>query len=318
MTNNPSTFSLLKPDDELIEGIPGQFSPKAILFMDGDLPIEQGDRIIHILPSGLRVEFFVKDSGYREQVGSIPAHFEVQVFRAAPVDSLEQSDYWRRRSINFERLSRRQARLGIDREHSQWLSGFCSRLFDDEAGIGSYCSVEGGQYQEGELRSKFIEVSIQCGNALGCPAETDPAAFWVSCLCLDLLQEQRTRELLQSAPGGGLIVDLLSSSAAYCSRLAAMAGRKANNNRHIRPTTRESGATNAVAVTSPSHAERLASVNQQYGGGSLPTYTKFYEPIGAGVTASEFVAWKKQDHKHCGKRKRKALDAASDRLFEKL
>jgi uncharacterized membrane protein YccC len=39
--------------------------------------------------------------------------------------------------------------------------------------------------------------------------------------------------LWQSTPGGGIINDLLTSSAAYCSRLAAVADRNANDGRRV-------------------------------------------------------------------------------------
>jgi hypothetical protein len=218
-------LSLRKPDGMAFEGIAGQFSAKAILVLDVDNPIEQGDMLIRTLPSGLRVGFIVDDPGYREALGNIPAHFEVQARRAAPIDSLKPSGFWRSRRTDFEELSSRQrAVLGIDREHPRWLRGFCSRLDDDEL---TYRKVDGGL--DSEFRSKFEEVTTQAAIALGRPPAADPVEFWLSCLCSDLLQNSpsgATRELLQSVPGGGFIVDLLGSSAAYCSRLAAKADLK--------------------------------------------------------------------------------------------
>lgn len=227
-----AVLSLRKPDGTVLEGIAAEFSPKAILITDAANPIEVGDMLIRTLSSGLQVGFIVDDPGYRDALGSILAHFEIKAHRAAPIDSLEPSGFWRRRRANFERLLRRQRYiLGIDRDHPKWLRGFCS-LLEDEAGELAYCDVDGGL--DLEFRSKFKDVATQAGNALGRPSDDDPERFLTSCLCLDLLQnspEGAGKELLQSVPGGGFITDLLGSLASYCSRLAAMADRNANDAR---------------------------------------------------------------------------------------
>jgi len=139
---------------------------------------------------------------------------------------LEAPRFWRERRTEFEELSYRQRDvLGIDQEHRKWLKGYCSRLEDD---VLAYCDVDGGL--DSEFRSRFEDVASQAGIALDGPPGRSPVDHWVSCLCLDLLQnspESSSRELLQSVAGGGFIVDLLASSAAYCSRLAAKAERQA-------------------------------------------------------------------------------------------
>jgi hypothetical protein len=221
-------LTLQKSDGRAFEKIKAHVSPKGILIMDVQLPIEVGDKLIRTLPNGLRDEFIVDDPGYREALGGIPAHFVVQARRAAPIDSLKPSGFWRSRRTDFEELSSRQrAILGIDRDHPKWLRGFCSRLDDNEL---AYCDVDGGL--DSEFRSKFEEVTTQAAIALGSPRDADPVKFWLFCLCSDLLQNSpagATLELLRSAPGGGFIVDLLGSSAAYCSRLAAKADLKTHD-----------------------------------------------------------------------------------------
>jgi hypothetical protein len=213
-------------------------------------PIQEGDKLIRTLPTGLRVGFIVDDPGYRKAIGSIPAHFEVQAHRSAPMDSLESSDFWRRRRADFEGLSNRQRdALGIDREHTKWLQGFCSHLDDDELANGE---VNGGL--DRDFRNKFDEVATQAALALGCPPNADPVEFWLGCLCLDLLQNSpngASRELLQPVPAGGFIVDLLGSSAAYCSRLAAMADRHANEKLNGSPTPKEERRDNAIVAAHP-------------------------------------------------------------------
>jgi hypothetical protein len=231
LNSGAAILSLRKRDGRVFEGLNAHFSAKAILVMDVAGPIEEGDMLIRTLSSGLRVGFIVDSPGYREALGSITAHFEVKGHRAAPIDSLERSGFWRRLRADFEQLCGRQRdALGIDREHPRWLRGYCSRL-EEDSGKLAYCDVEGGL--DAEFRSKFEDVATQAAIALGCSPDGDPLNFWLCCLCLDLLQnstEAASKELLQSVPGGGFIVDLLGSSAAYCSRLAAKADLRASEN----------------------------------------------------------------------------------------
>jgi hypothetical protein len=218
---------LQKPGGQVFEGISAHVSQGRILILDVRLPIAIGDRFTRTLPSGLRVGFIVDDPGYREGLGSIPSHFEVEAHHAAPIDSLESADFWRTLRANFEQLSDRQHdALGLDREHPKWLRGYCSRL-EGDSGEFAYCDIDGGL--DPQFRSKFDDVATQAALALGSPPDGKSVEFWVSSLCLDILQnsvEAGGAELLRPVSGGGFIVDLLGSSAAYCSRLAAMADRK--------------------------------------------------------------------------------------------
>src|SRR5260370_9266640 len=137
-------LALRKPDGTMFEGLDAQFSAKAILIMDVANLIEPGDMLIRILPNGLRVGFIVSDPGYREALGNIPAHFEVKAHRAAPIDSLESSGFWRERRAEFEQLASRQRdALGLDQDHPKWLRDYCSRL-EEHAGELSYSEVDGG------------------------------------------------------------------------------------------------------------------------------------------------------------------------------
>jgi hypothetical protein len=223
-----ATLFLRKRDGSVFNDLPAHLSPKVILVMDVSSPIEAGDMLIRALPDGLQVGFVVDDPGEREGLGSLPARFEVEAHWAAPIDSREGSDFWRRVRTELEELSIRQAAaLGTFREHPKWLRGFCSRLDDDEL---AFCEIDGGL--DSEFRSRFEDIATQAAIALGNPANVSAVPFWVCCLCLDLLQnrpELAETELLQSVPAGGLITHLLRASAAYCSRLAAMADRKTND-----------------------------------------------------------------------------------------
>ena len=154
-----ATISLRKPNGTVFEGIAAQFSAKVIVVRDVGKPIEQGDMLIRTLPNGLRVGFIVDDPGYRGALPSIPARFEIEARRAAPIDSLKTSRFWRDRRADFEELSSRQrGALGDHREHPNRLRGYCSRL-EEDAGARAYYDVEGGF--DSEFRSKFDDVATQ-------------------------------------------------------------------------------------------------------------------------------------------------------------
>jgi hypothetical protein len=106
-------LALRKRDGTVFDGLVAHFSANAILITDVTKPIEAGDKLVRALPSGLQVGFVVDDPGYHDALGSIPAHFEVKAHRAAPIDSLETSDFWRRRRADFEELRPTQRCSGL-------------------------------------------------------------------------------------------------------------------------------------------------------------------------------------------------------------
>jgi hypothetical protein len=203
----------------VFEGLNAHFSPKVILITDVSREVESGDMLIRTLPDGLRVGLIVDHPGYHESLDSIPARFEVKAHRAAPIDSRESSDFWRRLRAEFEQLPVRQYdALGANRDHKLWLSGLCSRP-DEDNGEFTHCLLNGGL--DSEFMSRFHDVVTQAAIALGSPPEANPIDFWMLCLCLDLLQNPRqgsSRELRRPKPGIEIVTDLLTSSAAYCSR----------------------------------------------------------------------------------------------------
>jgi hypothetical protein len=280
-----ATLALRKPDGTMFEGLDAQFSAKAILIMDVANLIEPGDMLIRILPNGLRVGFIMSDPGYREALGNIPAHFEVKAHRAAPIDCLESSGFWRERRAEFEQLASRQRdALGLDQEHPKWLRGYCSRL-EEDAGELAYSEVDGGL--DAEFRSKFDDVATQVAIALGNPANGDPVLSCLSCLCLDLLQnssEAGRTELLRSVPGGGFIVDLLGSSAAYCSRLAKMVDLKMRWGRSADFSQRPADLTNrTLGETSAPDAATQSKVESQRS--SREPAARQFAPAGAAQCA---------------------------------
>jgi hypothetical protein len=73
------TVTLIKKDGTQFDGIKASVQTKKIFINDASLPIEEGDNITRILPSGLTEVYLVLDRGfYDKQMGS-SAHYQVQV-----------------------------------------------------------------------------------------------------------------------------------------------------------------------------------------------------------------------------------------------
>src|SRR5205807_2362673 len=70
-------LTLQKPDGRVFENIKAHVSPKGILIMDVQLPIEVGDVLIRTQRNGLTEKFIVDDPGYHESLMGIPARFVV-------------------------------------------------------------------------------------------------------------------------------------------------------------------------------------------------------------------------------------------------
>lgn len=215
-------LTLQKRDDSSFGGIAAHLSSSTILTTDVRVPIEAGDKLIRTLANGLRIGCIVEDPGYHPALGSIPERYEIKARRSAPIDSLESPDFWRGRRSDFEALSNHQRGvLGIDPDHPKWLQGSCSYLYDAQH---SNCDVTGGL--DPEFQHRFADVATQSAIALGCPPGGKPELFWVTCLCLDILQDSEDggrSELMLSVIDGGIFRDLLRASVAYCSRLARKA-----------------------------------------------------------------------------------------------
>src|SRR5258705_3206600 len=79
-----SMLSLHKPDGSVFENIKASVYEDGILITDIGFPIEAGDRLVRVLASGIKEAFIVKDPRYCEKIGSIPAHFRLNVRQAVP------------------------------------------------------------------------------------------------------------------------------------------------------------------------------------------------------------------------------------------
>jgi len=60
------------------------------------------------------------------------------------------------------------------------------------------------------------------------------------------------------------------------------------------------------------HQQRVAKVERNFGCDGKPVFGQFYTRLD--VSNSEFCAWRREDHYHCGRAKRLRLDGAADQL----
>ena len=70
---------LVKKDGTRYENIRASVEPKSILIPDASLPIEEGDRILRILPNKLQETYIVLDRGFQSEFGGIAAHYDAKV-----------------------------------------------------------------------------------------------------------------------------------------------------------------------------------------------------------------------------------------------
>jgi hypothetical protein len=77
-------LSLHKPDGRVFTGIRALVTSTGILIMDASLPIEVGDRLRRILPSGVEENFTVDDPQFRAGMLGMPSHFQVKYHRLPP------------------------------------------------------------------------------------------------------------------------------------------------------------------------------------------------------------------------------------------
>ena len=134
--------------------------------------------------------------------------------------------FWRGLRPGFQALLMEQRNLGITETHERWLRGSC--FYPPGYEDLSRCRVRTGI--NGQIISDFEDIATRGAFELGCPPETNPVAFWLYCLTRSLLESDRAEllsEVLGDIDSGGIIHDLLTSSAGYCSRLAAESERSA-------------------------------------------------------------------------------------------
>ncbi|ATF04077.1 hypothetical protein PhaeoP75_04478 (plasmid) [Phaeobacter gallaeciensis] len=75
--------TLVKKDGTVAkENIHAMVQPKTIFMDDATLPIEPGDRLLRLLPSGLVDEYIVNEPGFYSGLRGMKAHFQTKVKRS--------------------------------------------------------------------------------------------------------------------------------------------------------------------------------------------------------------------------------------------
>jgi len=77
---------LEKTDGRFFDSIKAGVQPKVILVADVTLPIEEKDKIIRLLPSGVKEIFVVTDPGYQAGIGGIKPHYQIKYRRESEID----------------------------------------------------------------------------------------------------------------------------------------------------------------------------------------------------------------------------------------
>lgn len=74
------TIALHKADGQIINGIRAHVGGDKVLINDVAVKIEPGDKLVRLLPNGVKEELIVVDPGFNKGLGmEIPPHFQVRV-----------------------------------------------------------------------------------------------------------------------------------------------------------------------------------------------------------------------------------------------
>lgn len=73
--------TLLKKNGSQITDVKAIVQSNEIFIDDGNLPIEEGDKFIRILPNGLSESYLVLDRGFYDAWEGIDAHYQVKVIK---------------------------------------------------------------------------------------------------------------------------------------------------------------------------------------------------------------------------------------------
>lgn len=79
------TVTIVKQDGRRFSDIPANVQKNKIYINDGELPIEEGDKIIRKLPNDLTETYIVVDRGYTEGIGGIKAHYQIEVKKESSI-----------------------------------------------------------------------------------------------------------------------------------------------------------------------------------------------------------------------------------------
>lgn len=75
------SVTLFKKDGTAYKNVKAAVQSKMIVIADTSLPVEVGDKITRILPSGVKETFVITDPGFHQGVGSIAGHYQARYER---------------------------------------------------------------------------------------------------------------------------------------------------------------------------------------------------------------------------------------------
>lgn len=78
---------LVKTNGEVYEEISANVQPGIIFIDDSELPIEERDKLVRVLPNKLIESYLVLDRGYYAGVGGISPHYQVKVKKESNIES---------------------------------------------------------------------------------------------------------------------------------------------------------------------------------------------------------------------------------------
>lgn len=70
---------IVKRNSDVIENIDALVSGEIIFIEDATVPIEDGDLVERVIPSGTKEQYLVVDSGFHRGVRGMPDHYQVKV-----------------------------------------------------------------------------------------------------------------------------------------------------------------------------------------------------------------------------------------------
>gem|GEM_PF-5674032 len=80
------TVTLKKRNGEIIENIKASVQRDKIFIDDGKLLIEEGDKIVRVLPNGLTESYLILHTGFYDEFQGLPAHYQMKVRKESAIE----------------------------------------------------------------------------------------------------------------------------------------------------------------------------------------------------------------------------------------
>ncbi|MCG7377403.1 hypothetical protein MH215_10385 [Paenibacillus sp. ACRSA] len=84
--NEYENVTIVKLNGKKFENVEVVIGPDEVVIEDGSLPVEEGDKILRLLPNGLTETYIVLDRGFYDRFLDIPAHYQAKVRKESTID----------------------------------------------------------------------------------------------------------------------------------------------------------------------------------------------------------------------------------------